>query len=207
MAVAQNRAVDVWMPWVLMAVLGGAFFAYQNTRQQNDALAQAVIMGDLERARGVVQRGADVNTRIDRNCCGNTQTLSLPVLGRAALDGNAALVRLLLARGADVNARDEKGRTALMYAAEAGRVEAAKALLAAPRPADLNLRDEEGRTALMRAARRSDSEVLRLLLGARGSAPLDLHVRDASGDTALALALRADHAESALLLRQAGARE
>src|SRR5205807_4173908 len=63
----------------------------------------------------------------------------------AAIDP-AATVHLLLDKKADVNAQDDRGRTALMYAAESGHLQNAKALLA--EGANVRRKDKKGQTAL-----------------------------------------------------------
>jgi len=61
-------------------------------------------------------------------------------------DGNATeLIAYLLDAGAHVDDRDDRGRTALMIAAEAGRAEIVELLL--KRGADPSLRDKAGHRA------------------------------------------------------------
>ena len=72
----------------------------------NSQLLDATQKGDLKAAQSLVNRGAKVNARGERN-----QT---PLMF-AAQSGNEPLVRFLLARGADVKARDEGGFSALGY--------------------------------------------------------------------------------------------
>ena len=66
----------------------------------------------------------------------------------AVLYGDADSVRLLLEKSADPNARNDRGATALIWAAD--NAEKTRLLLA--RGADVNARSEDGRTALMVAA-------------------------------------------------------
>ena len=63
----------------------------------------------------------------------------------------------------DVNAKDNTGRTALMYAAEAGQTEVIKALITDDR-VEVNKCDEDGTTALLYAARTGQAEVIKALI-------------------------------------------
>lgn len=67
-------------------------------------------------------------------------------LHEAAFEGDIALLSELIGSGLDVNERDPQGNTALMMAAEAGRAQAAGALMQAG--ADPMLVNEQGRSAL-----------------------------------------------------------
>ena len=64
----------------------------------------------------------------------------------ATAPGSPAVVKYLIDSGADVDVVDEKGKTALMWAAQHGRPAMVKALLR--RGADARRRDRKGRTAL-----------------------------------------------------------
>ncbi|KAJ1453660.1 HAD-like domain-containing protein [Pelagophyceae sp. CCMP2097] len=80
----------------------------------------------------------------------------------AALDADAA----------QLDARDESTNTALIYAADAGRADVVRALLA--RGADASLKGFLGSTAVSRAARRGNVDVLKALLDApSGLASID----------------------------------
>ena len=82
-------------------------------------------------------------TNSEPECLGAT----LPPLFRtAAIAGVKAVVALHLQRGVDVNATDDKGRSALILAAEKGHTEICRMLLEAG--ADAALRDDEGNDAL-----------------------------------------------------------
>jgi ankyrin repeat protein len=86
------------------------------------------------------------------------------------------IMELLLARGAGANTKGAWGRTALMFANTATKVD-----LLVRNGADLEAKDEYGETALMNAAERSDAAVVRALL----SHGADVNATDKNGDTAL----------------------
>jgi ankyrin repeat protein len=65
--------------------------------------------------------------------------------GSWAASWDPGAVAVLLKNGAAVDAQDRSGRTALMYAAEKGQLESARALLA--HKADARLKDRKGKTA------------------------------------------------------------
>jgi ankyrin repeat protein len=126
----------------------------------------------------------------------------------AAKGGDLAAVLRLLAAGADPNASVAVGTgpgsrviqaTALVVAAVAGRLEAARLLLEGG--ADPSLADGDGGTPLIAAADEGHLEVLRLLL-ARGAAVDALHP-DTSA-TAFHHACETNHPECAEALARAG---
>ena len=63
-------------------------------------------------------------------------------------------VRALIAAGANVNAKSNRGKTALMNAAEKDGADSVRALIAAG--ADVNAKNDEGKTALIFAQNRPD---------------------------------------------------
>jgi uncharacterized protein len=83
------------------------------------------------------------------------------LLPRAATDCSATALQMLIQHGADVNRGDFFGRTALMAAAKAKRLDNVRLLIAAG--ADVNARDNEGRNALYQTR---DSTVRQELLRA-----------------------------------------
>jgi ankyrin repeat protein len=92
----------------------------------------------------LLDAGADINDRSS----GRTPLMN------AALRASPAILVSLLRRGAVVNARSDntgdRGHTALMFAAGAGRPESVRALLA--NHAEIDAQDTAGNTALLQAA-------------------------------------------------------
>ena len=122
------------------------------------ALHNAALYSEVEGARFLLARGADVNEKADLH--GHTPL--------TATRGNrsAEMWRLLLYAGADVKAKGYQGMTALHNAAAWGDLEGAKVLLA--HGAVVNMRDWNGFTPLDLAENRSKSlkaaeEVAKLL--------------------------------------------
>lgn len=144
-------------------------------------LMQAVLYGDAESVRFLLNRGADPNLK---NEAGAT------ALMWAADD--VIKTRLLLDRGADVNARSDDSRTALLIAAgHAGSQPVAKLLL--DRGADLTTKSpglDGDMTVVNEAARLGDEGFLRLLIErgadvkAAGPSPL-IYCEYAKCDTCL----------------------
>jgi ankyrin repeat protein len=115
-------------------------------------------------ARGfapIVRRLLDAG--VDANAVyGNDLTVLMWAAGHAndvPEEDGVKTVTLLIERGANLAARDNRGRTALMTAAELGHSAVVKALLTAG--ADRNARDKEGKSALDLA----DGETTKAALG------------------------------------------
>lgn len=70
-------------------------------------------------------------------------------------------LKVLLDAGAKVNVTNNDGQTALMVAAENGKVHNARALILAG--ADINARNKEGQTALLLAQENDEPAMVRLL--------------------------------------------
>jgi ankyrin repeat protein len=77
-------------------------------------LWEAISNNDIEKAKALIDRGADVK---QKNAYGN------PILHEAVSGGNPELVELLIAKGADVNAKGQFDRVALHYANKKGMAE------------------------------------------------------------------------------------
>ncbi len=186
-------------------------------------LHEAILAGQGEAARFLVEAGADVNARDSEGITtlgyaalvGNAGVAEMLIargarvdapdtsvggtpLHLAAMAGQADFVRLLLDKGAAVNARAKDGRTPLALAVERGKQNCAEILLS--RGADADARDEMNCTPLHRAVLTADPEIVRLLLAHKA----DRSIRSAYGDTALDLALREGLTEIAGLLHGPG---
>lgn len=85
-----------------------------------------------------------------------------PLLKMAAIGGVDSAVRLHINRGTDLNATDERGRSALMLAAQRGHARTCRLLLDAG--ADADLRDSDGLDALAHAQPGLHADVVLVLL-------------------------------------------
>jgi ankyrin repeat protein len=127
----------------------------------------------------------------------------------ASLTGNDRAVRILLERGADVNHVQERGQTALMWAASEGHADVLEILI--EHRATLGLRSIESTlderrppgalSALHFAARHGDLDSVRVL----AEAGADLNPAMAEGTTPIIMAIVNGHYELALYLLNHGA--
>jgi ankyrin repeat protein len=105
----------------------------------------------------------------------------------AAERGDTAAVLQLIADGADINARDARGRTPVLAATHANRVETVAALIAAG--ADINVRDDMKDNPFLYAGAEGLLDILRLLIAARA----DTRITNRYGGTALIPAAERGH--------------
>jgi ankyrin repeat protein len=122
-------------------------------------LVYAVGRGFYGVTRLLLDRGVDVNARY-----GNDLTALMWAAGysdEAGVEDVKKVLALLIERGARLDDQDNRGRTALMIAAELGHAEAAELLIS--RGAHRDLRDKQGKTASDLAR----DEALRAKLAAR----------------------------------------
>ncbi|NXB54594.1 RN5A ribonuclease, partial [Leucopsar rothschildi] len=120
----------------------------------NSELNTAVNNGEKEAVLELLERGADVNSKVE----GGWTPLHI-----AVQNSEVDLVQLLLDRGADLHARKDNGGTAFTEAGIAGNVEILELLL--ERGSDINYHDINGFTAFMEAAWYGREEALRFLHG------------------------------------------
>ena len=129
----------------------------------NSLLIHAVLYGDADTVKLLLERGADANAA---NNAGATPLL------RAA--GDYEKIKLLVKHGANVNARSALGNTPLLVAARArGSVKSVELLM--KHGAEINATNVFGATALMAAAASGELDTVRLLV--KRGADVNAHVR------------------------------
>ena len=117
----------------------------------------------------------------------------------AAKIGNTAKVEQLLNQGADTNTKNEKGTTALMWAAYESHTETVKALIEAG--ADANAKTEDGWTAMMDAAAFGSTVTVKAFIDAGA----DVNAETKDGKTVLVWAAERGQTENVKALMDAGA--
>ncbi|CAM3337969.1 hypothetical protein SAMN04488021_14915 [Paracoccus aminovorans] len=122
----------------------------------------------------------------------------VPALVATAESGDAAAVKRAIGAGAPLEARDGRGRTALLAATHANRVETARLLIEAG--ADVNARDHIQDSPYLYAGARGHLQILRMTL-AHGA---DLASTNRFGGTALIPAAERGHVETVRTLIEAG---
>ena len=120
------------------------------------AMTYAAVRGFAEVVRRLLDAGVDAKRRY-----GGDLTALMWAAGYedgVGVSAATSVVDLLLEAGAQLDAVDDRGRTALMIAADLGHAELADMLV--KRGADRNLRDKAGKTALDLAANGSVRDML-----------------------------------------------
>lgn len=131
----------------------------QQQQVMNDLLIEAVQRRDVAQAKLYLQKGADVNLKLnvsEPTFIGNVtsySTVSAPLIHLAAADRyfQAEMVDLLLGAGADINAKSSTGNTPLMLAVQAANAGRVKFYLA--RGADPLATNQAGQMVLQEAQR------------------------------------------------------
>jgi ankyrin repeat protein len=127
--------------------------------QQQIALWDAVIAGNVANARDAINAGADVNgldTRKNRAGPNGRRPLNY-----AAIRNDTAMVEALLNAGANINLANRSGFTPLHHAGEAGSKEVAVLLIA--KGANLTLRNMHDQTPEQTATASHHPEVAEIL--------------------------------------------
>jgi len=106
--VGQNKPTGV-VAYVLagLLILAGAGLFTRNAFAFYFALAASLLTGQLDSAKRLIERGADVNSR---------QSGGFAPIHEAALLGRRDLIDLLLDNGAEIGARANDGRNAVSEA-------------------------------------------------------------------------------------------
>lgn len=155
--------------------------------EDTSPLIQAVIKGDLTKAKKLAKDGSDLEYE-DYN--------SYTAMDWAIKSGNIEMVKLLLDAGADPNYETGYMMTPLMTAAEKGNPEMVRMLKAAG--ADVNYQESDaGMTALMYAAMGENGETVKLLLE-YGADPA---IKDYQSMTAYMHAIDTGYDKIAILLK------
>jgi len=153
-------------------------------------LGAALVIGHVEIAELLYQRGADVLVR------GFAQHTLLHVM---SMEGQVKIAQWLLSHDADPNVRQEYGWTCLHSAANNGHFEVVRMLL--QHNADNNARNKSGQLPLHRASEEGHVEVTRLLL----EHGVDVNTCSVDGSTPLHLGSKSGKLEVARLLIEHGA--
>lgn len=119
-------------------------------------------------------------------------------LHAAAAQDDAASIEDLLSKGAEIDARDDNGRTPLLVATHANRIDAARALI--EKGADVNAKDDIEDSPYLYAGARGHLEILKMTL-THGA---DLKSTNRYGGTALIPASERGHVETVRTLIEAG---
>ncbi|MEJ2226083.1 MAG: ankyrin repeat domain-containing protein [Syntrophobacterales bacterium] len=136
----------------------------------NEDLVSASIRGNLPEVKRLLDKGADVNAKIELGgSTGTPQLGGYTALMGASFSGNREIVALLLDKGADVNAKNDLGMTALMEAAGSGNPEVVQLLL--DKGADVNAMSKTKRTALGEALMMGPYPEIRKILIKAGADP------------------------------------
>ena len=120
---------------------------------QMTPLHQAVIQGDKKAVQSLLQEGAKVDSKDQKE---NTP------LHHAALHNHTDIIKLLLAKGAYIHTRDHLGRTPLHKAATHGQLESVRMLI--DHGAKVNKVGHAGHTPLWCAVSTGQLDVVKLLL-------------------------------------------
>ena len=127
--------------------------------QQQIALWDAVIGGNVTEAILAIRAGADVNAPDTRKDVAGPNWRR--PLNYATIRNDTAMMTALIDAGANINWANETGFTPLHHAAEAGSEEAAKLLII--RGANLTLRNRSGQTPEQVARRNNHPEIAEIL--------------------------------------------
>ena len=150
-------------------------------------LIEAIESDNIERARELLDAGADPNSR-DR--------YGEPALIGTSTYGHLEIAQILLEAGADLNIQNISGETALIEASMYEHIDIVRLLL--EKGADVNIRDEDGQTALMQASVYGRPQIVIWLLDAGANTT----ILDEAGNTASYYALANGHDDIVELLRQ-----
>lgn len=125
------------------------------TEKYGDSLLYAVLTGDLNRTKELIDKGVDINYQ--------NRSLKNSVL-HACLSNeteNIQILEFLLEKGANVNVQNFNGSTPLIFAVVNNHVASIKLLL--EKGADVTIKDRYGSTVLDMLDKEKDSMIISLL--------------------------------------------
>ena len=159
------------------------------------SLYYAAQNGYKEIAELLIEKGADVNVKLESQTAKEYGMGGATPLRGAVANDHKEMAELLIAKGADVNVKEGLGITLLHFA---NTREIAELLIA--KGLDVNAKDAEGWTPLHSAVANGHAEVAKLFIE-KGA---DVNAKDVDGDTPLDYAIEEGHTETADLLRKHG---
>ncbi len=139
-------------PLSLTIVLSIMLGAMACSADINDELASAVGKNDIQKVKGLIAKGADINAKDNHG--------TTPLMWASLMQATEA-ARLLIEKGANVNTKDMYGWTTLMHATGLGDTVIGKILL--DKGVDVNAKSLKGDTALSIAKREKKSDMIKLL--------------------------------------------
>lgn len=164
--------------------------SFEEFEDLNDALIKAIQKDNLDKVKGLVEKGADVD------CCGPEGcTLELAIKKK-----RKKVVELLIEEGADVNRANFENWTPLMEACAQSNLEMVEILL--DKGASVNAVDDDNYSSLMLASRGNDIKIVEKLIKKGAS----VNHKANNKNTALMLASIADNDDVATLLIDNGAK-
>lgn len=159
-------------------------------------LRDAVVHGDIQMIRLLLNHGANPNSKNERE---NGSTPLVAAAARGEPIDYPPIIKLLLEKGADLDIKDNEGKTALWYAALYGEADCVKTLV--ENGADRNVMATDGTTAFYVITNPGHIVRLKILL----DNGFDVNLRDGRGRTPLAYASDCGDIVAAKLLLEHGA--
>lgn len=156
------------------------------------ALVWAAQNGQAAVVKLLIEAKAEVNATFDKSIYGDRMTALM------AAGDDAEITKVLLDSGADVHLKDDKGKTALIWAVIKNNLEVIKLLIAGH--ADVDATDKYGESTFLIAAFKGNVEILKFL----STAGADIHLKNSRGETALIQATDRGNIEAVKHLIEAG---
>ena len=174
------------------------FATVTNKKVLNEALFRAVIKGDVEQVKALLENGANPNAKMQDGIYKG----SVP-LHWATAKGYIKIVWLLISYGADIKAQDKYGRDSFYIAVEEGHIEIVKFYLL--KGVNVNEQSGFGFTPLHEAVSNGYASIVKLLLINGANVNARIQNDGFSGWTPLHLAAYHNYPEIVKILLSYGA--